>query len=294
MDPTANYLYNANVFGQNVRANYPKTKEMLSIVPVGEINGLSSKIGALNNKYQNLKAHVFVYDFQKGNMSSFNGETPAPVASAIKIPILFEFFRQSDKNKEHLSVGEQILFEDYQKTSGSGHMQYNGTNVTYTFDKILELMITQSDNSATNIVLDYIGGKEGMNSALRRWGLNTSRMGNWLPDLNGTNQMSARDLATILYNYDNPKFLSTSSREHIRYYMSNLPTQKLIKAGIPENATLLHKTGDIKSALADAGIIYLPNGRKYILSIIVERPSNDPRARNLIEEISKTVYESII
>ncbi len=293
VEPTANYLSNASMFGKNLRTVSPKNKEMLSIIPVGEIQGLEGKLAQLSSKYPNLEAHVYVYDFESAAKASFNGEKPAPVASAVKIPILFEFFRKIDKSNGALSINQNVLFEEYQKTSGSGHMQYNGTNREYSFDRIAELMITQSDNSATNIILDYIGGKEALNSAFRRWGLNNSIMGNWLPDLNGTNQMSAKDLATVLYNYDNPKFLSTSSREYIRKYMSNLPTHKLIRAGIPENALLLHKTGDIKSSLIDAGIIYLPNGHKYILSVIVKRPSNDPGARNLIEDISKTVYETI-
>ena len=293
IEPTSKYLSNANILGQNVIANHKGKKEILQIVSSGEIQNLAQKIDSIANKYKGLTPHVYAYDFSTGETLNYNGEEEVPVASMIKIPILFEYFKQVEEGNKDLSPNRKIIFEDYHKTSGSGHLQYQGTGGVYSMDYMLDVMITQSDNSATNLILDYIGGKEAMNSAFRRWGLNKSRMNNWLPDLNGTNQMTARDIATILYNFDNPKFINNQSREYIRKYMSNLPTQKLIKAGLPQDAILLHKTGDIGKSLADAGIIYLPNGQKYILSIIVSRPHNDYRAREIIEEISKVVYETI-
>ena len=54
--------------------------------------------------------------------------------------------------------------------------------------------------------------------------------------------------------------------------MGHVKNNRLLAAGIPENASIAHKTGDIGTMLGDAGIIYAPNGRKYIVSIFKTSP----------------------
>ena len=95
-------------------------------------------------------------------------------------------------------------------------------------------MIQESDNSATNMLLDEIGGMEALNAASRKWGLHSTQMTTWLPDLKGTNTISAKDMATLLYNIDNPKFLNSNSKYAIQQYMSNVHNTTLIKAGLPK------------------------------------------------------------
>ena len=119
-------------------------------------------------------------------------------------------------------------------------------------------------------------------------------MTTWLPDLRGTNTISARDMATLLYNLDNPKFLHDNSRYMIKQYMSNVHNRTLIQAGLPKEAELLHKTGDIGKMLGDAGIVYAPNNKKYIAVILTERPHNDYSARDFIQEASRTIYKYVV
>ncbi|MEL7421023.1 MAG: serine hydrolase, partial [Cyanobacteria bacterium J06555_3] len=52
-----------------------------------------------------------------------------------------------------------------------------------------------------------------------------------------------------------------------------------------------HKTGDIKSVLADVGIIDMPSGKRYIASILVKRPDNSPQAQEFIQKASRTAYQ---
>lgn len=102
---------------------------------------------------------------------------------------------------------------EYYRSEGSGSLQFRAANSTYTIDKLARMMITESDNSATNMLMARLGSMTDINSALREWGLKHTYVQTWLPDLGGTNHSTARDMAQILYNIDNPKFLSNSSRE---------------------------------------------------------------------------------
>jgi beta-lactamase class A len=53
---------------------------------------------------------------------------------------------------------------------------------------------------------------------------------------------------------------------------------------------IAHKTGDIKSVLGDVGIIDMPNGKRYIASVLVKRPDNSPLAKEFIQKASGTAY----
>ena len=131
-------------------------------------------------------------------------------------------------------------------------------------------------------------------SALREWGLKHTYVQTWLPDLGGTNHSTARDMAQILYNIDNPKFLSNSSREKIFDYMGHVHNNRLIAAGLPAGATFLHKTGDIGKMLGDAGIVYAPNGKKYIVVIFANRPHNSPLGKEFIVKASQVIYNNMV
>ena len=154
-------------------------------------------------------------------------------------------------------------------------------------------MITHSDNSATNMILEEAGGKLAINSAMRSLGLDKIKIEERLPDLEGKNKISARQIATLLYNLDNPKFLSQKSKITIKEYMANVKNRSLLQAGLPEEAILIHKTGDIGTMLGDAGVVYAQNGKKYIIVTLVKRPYNDYSARDLIQKISEIVYKNI-
>jgi beta-lactamase class A len=68
-------------------------------------------------------------------------------------------------------------------------------------------------------------------------------------------------------------------------------TNTLLPRGIAEDARIIHKTGDIGSAVGDAGIVDMPNGQRYAIAVMVTRPHNDQRANELIRQISRTTYD---
>lgn len=293
VNPSRNYLTNSSFLGQNLIVEAQiKNKKMTQIVTSGENTLLKLELTNLMKAYPHLKPSIYVWDYSSGKSVEINADKPTATASIIKIPILIELFRQIE-NEKNLTIEKQVVLEEIYKTSGSGELQYGQFNRKTNLNYLAREMITNSDNSATNIILDYIGGKEGLNRAFREWGLKNSYMGDWLPDLAGKNKMSAKDLSTILYNLDNPKFLNSQSKEFIKEYMGNVKNRNLIQAPLPENATLYHKTGDIGKMLGDSGIIYSENGKKFIVSILVERPHNDYSAKDFIQSATKIIYSNL-
>ena len=291
--PTSNYLANHWFMGErSLEAADVKKPEMATLTEGSRLSGLESQLSNLAAMYPSIHPSVYVWDYETGNYVDMNADEIFPTASIIKLPVLVELFRSIEKNQ--LTIYDEMPLTEYYRSEGSGSLQFRAANSTYTIDKLARMMITESDNSATNMLMARLGSMTDINSALREWGLKHTYVQTWLPDLGGTNHSTARDMAQILYNIDNPKFLSNSSREKIFDYMGHVHNNRLIAAGLPAGATFLHKTGDIGKMLGDAGIVYAPNGKKYIVVIFANRPHNSPLGKEFIVKASQVIYNNMV
>lgn len=297
--PTLNYANNLSFLNTNILASIPETKKgkLLPINSTGELTSLKNSILPILDNYKNLHAGIYIYDYHTGKTVNINKDEVFPAASIIKIPVLLDFFnRNKDLEKEGfepISLDKKLTFTEAHRTEGSGNLQFKSADVDYSIDYLAKIMIRKSDNSATNMLIEEVGGINQLNAALRHWGFSKTQVTSWLPDLKGTNTTTPYDIATMLYNIDNQKFIPLQSAANIKEYMSHVENRTLIKSQLPENAVLMHKTGDIGKMLGDAGVIYSPSGKKYIMVIMVKRPHNDYGARDLIQKVSKTVYNSL-
>ena len=291
--PTQNYLNNHWFLGE-LSLNGAETKKpaMLPLTFGQELTDLESQIKNIMPMYPSIHPSVFVWDYDTGNYADINGSETFSAASIIKIPVLLQLFRSIENNQ--VSLYDEMPLTEYYRSEGSGGLQFKAANSTYTLDKLARVMITDSDNSATNMIMSKIGSMTDVNQGIRDWGLSQTQVHNWLPDLAGTNFTTARDLARMLYNIENPEFLSAESREKIVDYMGHVKNNRLIQAGLGSGALFLHKTGDIGKMLGDAGIVYAPNGKKYIVVILANRPYNSPAGKDFIVQASEIIYNYMV
>jgi beta-lactamase class A len=254
-----------------------------------ELLPLNKKIEALAAKSPKLQPGAFFVDVDNGNYVDFKAENVFSAASTIKLPILVAFFQDVDAGK--IRLDEKLTMTKEVIGGGSGKMQYQKLGSKYTALETATQMIIISDNTATNMLIARLGGKEALNQRFQEWGLTSTAIGNPLPDLEGTNTTSPKDLATVLMKVNQGDLISLKSRDRLLNIMVQTRTRTLLPQGLEEDATIAHKTGDIGSILGDAGIIDMPSGKRYIGAVIVKRPHNDSAARTLIQQISKTAYQ---
>ena len=291
--PTLNYMSNDWYLGQRyfAKAN-TKNPKMSPVFTSKKMTSLEDSLQNLMKQYPKIKPSIYVWDYDTGNYADINGSKIYSAASIIKIPVLIQLFKKIEAGQTNLF--DKMELTDYYKASGSGYMQYYKTGSQYTLDALAKVMIQTSDNSATNMLIAKVGSMLSVNRAIRDWGLQDTHIENWLPDLEGTNYTTAKDLTTMLYNIDNPSFLSVSSREYIVDYMSKVKNNRLIHAGLGKDALFVHKTGDIGKMLGDAGIVYMPNNKKYSVVILAERPYNSPQGVQFIQQASKIIYDYML
>lgn len=284
--------YQNLVFGKYELKNIKYDNPLMVNIPESfERIGLKNSLLKLSEEYKKIHPSIYVWEYKGKSYVDINADEIFPAASIIKVPILIEMFRNIEQNK--YSLYDTMVLEDYFRADGSGKLKNSQSGISHTLDHLARIMIENSDNSSTNMILSKIGGMPEVNLAIKKWGLKTTSINNWLPDLEGTNITTARELAKMFYNIDLTGILSNKSKQHIASYMSNVKNTRLLKSGLPDDAVILHKTGDIGFMLGDAGIVRASNGKKYIVVILVKRPYNNFQGKDFIVKASNLIYKHI-
>jgi len=254
-----------------------------------EITSLKSAVQNLALASPNLTPGVFLVDLNSGGYVDVNAGASFPAASTIKVPILVAFFRDVDAGK--IRLDEILTMQQDMIAGGSGNMQYKPVGTQFTALEVATKMITISDNTATNMLIAKLGGIEALNQRFRSWGLTTTVIRNKLPDLEGTNTTSPKELGNLLAMVNQGNLVSMQSRDRLLDIMRHTERDTLLPSGLGAGANVAHKTGDIGTMLADAGLVDMPNGKRYIAAVMIQRPNNDPRAEKLISAISGIAYQ---
>ena len=255
---------------------------------ISEVDNISSGLKEAANQPK-LTAGVFAVDLSSGQYSELNGYHKFPAASIIKIPVLIALLSAQDKHL--VDPNQQLELRKNLMVGGSGILQWRPVGSKITVRDTAELMITRSDNTATNLIIDLLGGVDKFNPLFKQWGLKETQLNAWLPDLSGMNKTSPYELAYLVGRLNKGELLSKESHDWMFNVMQHVRTKSLIPPGLGKGARIAHKTGDIGSMVGDAGIVWCASGKSYLIAIQVERPHNDRRANVLVRKLSKIVYE---
>ncbi len=297
-DPTGRYMTGMGPTGEQALPTETATQPEASptITPAldlgQEMTTLKQQVQALASTQPDLTPGVFMVDLDTNAYVDLNGSMVFPAASMIKVPILVAFFQDVDAGKirldEELALTEDVIAE------GSGDLQYQPIGSKYSALETATLMITISDNTATNMLIKRLGGRESLNQRFQSWGLAHTVINSPLADLTGTNTTTPKDLVSLMALVNRGDLVSLRSRDRLLDIMRRTETDTLLPQGLGPNATIAHKTGDIASTVGDVGLIDLPDGKRYLATVIVKRPDNDDRAQELIRQISKVSHTAFM
>lgn len=259
-------------------------------------NNLSTEIPELlSNKgfnYSLICADVKTPDyFALNSYSKDIKDISSPSASVIKIYIMISAYYKISNGD--LDSNSKVILQDSMKVGGSGILSSKESGTEYAIDYLIYLMITESDNTATNILIDLIG-QDYINSTIKELGCTNTSLNRKMMDIAALNSgidnyTSVYDLYITfmqLYNnccinefYDN-KILNILKENK---FNTKIPNQ------LPSNTIVAHKTGELTSIENDAGIIFTSNG-DYILCILTENGSNNIESE-AISSTSKKIYD---
>lgn len=254
-------------------------------------NILIPKIHTKLKQYPNLICGICIKPSWLKDSININGDYVFPAASLIKIPIAVALLMKIDKKE--IFWDKVLPLKRYHYAQGTGYLRTRKVGTKVKLREAFRLMLTISDNTATNMIIDLLGGVNSTNQQIAKLGLKNTTLVNLLGDFKGTNKTSPNDLVILLEKSLEGDLLSNSSKKILKSILLDVKNKSLIKKGLGRYTRFAHKTGTIGICVGDAGIIYFPFGKRISISIIVKRPFNSLNGQKIIREISRLVYENL-
>jgi beta-lactamase class A len=213
-------------------------------------------------------------DLSSGETFGKNEDVSFLAASTVKVAFATYALHRVDEGGLKLSDKWTYTSADYEGGTGTLIGYDYGTKLSVS--KMLELMIEESDNAASNVTLRY-NGRGNIQAYLDQ---------NGITGFNLTKNL-ATPLLTKIYDGE---LLSNSSKDLLIGFMKNSMLPDRIVAGVPDGIPVAHKIGTQVAAISDVAIVYHPK-TPYIIVIYSKEVIGETKPNLAIKEISKIVYE---
>ncbi|HEX8511562.1 MAG TPA: serine hydrolase [Allosphingosinicella sp.] len=220
---------------------------------------------------------IAALDLASGATISFNGQQPFPMASTMKIAVAAAYLAEVD-------AGRRTLDDPVAGTSAL---------------KLIDAMITRSDNRATDLLMGTLGGPGAIDAWLRGHGLSGIRVDRTIAQLlrDRRDLRDVRDSSTpiamlgLLRLIDSEGALTSHSRYLLRDMMRRCATgSNRIRGILPPGATVEHKTGTLSGYTGDVGFLTTPSGRRIAVAFFARGGSNRPA---VIATAARAIYDAL-
>jgi beta-lactamase class A len=250
---------------------------------------------------------VSYHDYQTHTEWSYHGERWFHAASTIKVPVLLGVFAQIHEGRlalhSRVHVRNRFLSvvdgESYRVGSSrdANSAVHSMIGQTMGVGDLALHMIATSSNLATNLLVDLVG-VETIQRTLAELRVGGVEFRRGVEDEKAfragvNNRVTAEGMLHSLRLITEERAFSPElSREmleilHAQEFKSGIP------AGLPKTARVAHKTGEISTVAHDAGIVYLPDRKPYVLVVLTEFDSDEGDRKEVIARISRLVYKHL-
>ncbi|MFA5144280.1 MAG: serine hydrolase [Candidatus Omnitrophota bacterium] len=235
---------------------------------------------------------LVIKDLGTGARIEINENMEIPSASLVKIPIMLAVFSEAKAGR--ITLNDAIELRQSDKTDGSGVLKNALTGPSYKIEALVSLMITQSDNTAANMLINRLGMDE-LNQSFKKFGLKHTNLSRRMMDFKSRkygieNYTTAADMAHILEELYRGSFISKGISNSCLEYLSEQKINDRIPKKLPSGVTVAHKTGLENGVCHDVGIVYTDKGNFIICALIKHRSSTARQAKRLIAYLSLSVY----
>lgn len=244
---------------------------------------------ALENS--DIKFSLSVKNLKSGWDFKYNATLQVPSASVIKLPIMAAAFEYAKKHA--LALSDRIVVSPSEQVPFSIITMLDPSN-SYTVKDLITLMIVQSDNTATNVLIDLLG-MDNINKYMSSIGLKATILGRKMMDLEARsrgqeNFTTAEDMNYFLELLYNNKIVDKRSCNLMLHIMKMQLDRTMLYYDIPDEVVTAHKTGELHNINHDVGIFYTEIG-DYIFSMLTWDAINNNFARKTVAKAAKLVYD---
>ena len=240
-------------------------------------------------------AGAYVVDPEGGFGYGVRADEPFFGASVMKVPVMVAVYRKMDEGD--LALSDSFGTEEGDWSAGAGWLQWEEAGVSHTVEDYLYMMMTQSDNVATNALIRKVGGAGYVNEVAKDLGAENTVLRNKITSERAIvtgldNQTTPRDMATMLSKVATGDAASDLSCEDMLDLMYQNVTDRWLEAGLPEDVYAANKTGWLYKVYDDAGVVQ-EGEHPYVAAIFSKHGPDDIEAgKELIKEISGAAWKA--
>jgi beta-lactamase class A len=218
---------------------------------------------------------IAALDLTTGESVSVKGNVPFPMASTVKVAVAALYLAQVDHGRR--SLDDTI----------------NGVSAR----TLMNRMLINSDNRATDILMHDLGGPRVLDQWLRERGVTGLRVDRNIAQLLAAKRdlWDRRDSSTpqamveLLRKIYKAELIRPQSRDYLLDVMARCKTGKnRIRALLPYGTPVEHKTGTLNGYTSDVGFISLPDGRRIAVAMFARGGGDRPRT---IAETARAIYD---
>ena len=247
-------------------------------------------------------------DLTTGETLLINEKESFHAASTMKTPVMIEVFKQAAEGK--FSLTDSILIKNDFKSIVDGSsfsldsaedsekVLYTLTSTKRRLDELVYDMIIVSSNLATNIIIELVDAKK-VTQSMRDLGAKDIQVMRGVEDdkafaqgLNNT--VTAYDLMLIFEKMANGVTVNKQASDAMIAILMDQKFNTIIPAKLPADVKVAHKTGSITGVHHDSGIVFLPDGRKYVLVILSKKLQDDEAATAGMANVSEIIYKHVV
>jgi len=232
---------------------------------------------------------------------TFNPSVIFPSASVIKLAIFVSLFQYAQTSPGVFAQTIGLKLPDF--VGGSEILDgYNPRN-TITIDRLAHAMIEQSDNTASNILIDFLGFERIMHT-VHRAGLHHTQLKRHFQDRSAIahhseNLTTAHDMGLLLYQIErgaHEAIYTVASPKSCRRMIDILLRQEdrdKLARGLPKGMPLANKTGEIDGVRNDIGIVDPYGDSPYIIAVLTKDLNDFSLGNSAIRKIAKAVHGAL-
>jgi len=277
------------------------------MTPTRTTDSLDEHVVRIGREAGALRVAAAYHDYRTHTAWHHDGDRFFHAASTIKVPILVGVFgevaagRLARDSRVHvrnrfLSVADGAPFRvDFSRDANSVVPRHRGR--TMKLDALSYHMIVTSSNLATNLLVDLVGIDQ-LKANLARLELEGIELVRGVEDdaafeAGISNRVTARGMVRVLRHIEEGTAFDVACSARMLEILHQQEFRSGIPAGVPEDARVANKTGEISTIAHDAGIVYLPDRPPYVVAVLTEwRPEATGRS-DTIARISRAIYEHL-
>ncbi|HMK16593.1 MAG TPA: serine hydrolase [Chitinophagaceae bacterium] len=246
-------------------------------------------------------------DLSTGKELLINDTITFHAASTMKTPVLVEVYKQAAEGKfslsdsliiknEFKSIVDGSLFS-LDSTDDSETELYKHIGEKRTISFLLYQMIIVSSNFSTNLIIELVGAKN-VSATMQQLGAKDIHVLRGVEDgkafekgLNNT--ITAHGLMMLFEKMAKGETVNPAASQAMINILLDQKFNEIIPARLPANVKVAHKTGSINGVQHDTGIVFLPNGKKYVLVLLSKKITNEKASIAAMANVSKLIYEYV-